>query len=117
MQKVSEGNVVNLDAVRAARAIADEFEQKLGAEIKRAQKAGFKLVYRLDQEEQIGRGTVNVATVRLLPESNRQRTRFHRMGQAAIQGEVRYLEPPDVFDALKEAVDVAFGFAADAGVM
>lgn len=110
-------NVVDLELIKFAKKIAEEFELKLGSEIRRAKKFGFKLTYRLEDEEQIGRGTIHVARVRLIPETNRQRTRFHRMGQECIEGRADYIEPNETFDALKLAVDVVFNLANDAGVL
>ncbi len=110
-------NVVDFEMLKFARAIAEEFESKLGSEIKRARSNGFKLTYRLEEEEQIGRGTINVARVRLIPETNLQRTRFHRMGQACIEGRTDYVEPKETFDAIKSAVDVVFELANEAGVL
>lgn len=117
-----EGNgslmsVVNLDDVRAAQAIAEEFNTKLGSEIKRADKAGCKLVYRLEIEDQIGRGELNVALIRLLPVTNRARLRMKKHGAEAIQARADFLEPEDTFDALRAAVDEAFKLAGDAGLL
>jgi hypothetical protein len=109
-------NVIDLNAVRMAHAIAEEFEKKLGSEIKRAVRNGFKLTYKLEEEEQIGRGTINVARVRLLPESTNAVADLRLMGQAFIEARADYLDPGDVFDAIKAAVDAAFSLATDAGV-
>lgn len=114
-------NVINLEAVRAARAIADEFDAKLGDEIKRAKKNGFVLKYRVEAIEKLGGGEAKPrafgdAVVRLLPESNRARTRLHRMGQAFIEAHAEYEDPSHTIEAVKAAVDAAFELATDAGV-
>lgn len=107
----------DLDTLRLAATLADEFEKRFKSELAQAKRAGLKLVYKLEQEEQIGRGTLNIARIRLLPISDVQKRKFKRHQAVAIEGRADYLDPVDAFDALKTACDVAFEHARDAAII
>lgn len=109
--------VVDINQVRAARAIANEFSERFGNDIKRARSSGYKLMYRLQNEEQIGRGTLHVVEVQLVPVSDRAKRKLRRLEVAAVQGRADYVDPPDLFEAMRDAIDVAFEFANDQGVL
>lgn len=109
--------VLDINALLTAKKIADEFHRRFDGEIQKAKRAGYKLVYKLEQEEQIGRGTANVVRVRLIPEAHVRIRQLARLGQTAIEGKAWYDEPIDVFDGIKDALEVAFDFASDHGVI
>lgn len=116
MREGEEVTVVDMNMIRAAREIADEFDRRLGSEITRAKRAGCKLVYKLEEEEQIGRGTIFVARIRIVPVGDEAKRKMKRHGAQAIEGRADYEDAEHAFDALKAAVDEAFTLAQDAGI-
>jgi hypothetical protein len=108
--------VINLDAMRAGHAIAEQFEKQFGSEIKQARAAGVRLQYRFETLEQIGRGEIYVAHVQIIPVADGVKRKFKRMGQIAIQAKAEYEDPPNAMDALKAALDEAWTLGRDAGV-
>lgn len=111
------GQVLDINALLTAKKIADEFKRRFEPDIGRARRAGYKLVYRLEQEEQIGRGTINVCRVRLVPEAHSRQRQLQRLGMGAIEGKAWYEDAIDVFDGIRDAIAVAFDFASDNGVI
>lgn len=112
----ANGAVINLDAYRAASYIADEFKRRFATEIAEARRCGVKLRYVLETEEQIGRGTLHVARVRIYPNAEGPRRKFHSMGQECIEGRADYIEPPDAFDAIAAALKEAWTLGKDSMV-
>lgn len=111
------GTLVDFNALIAAKRIAEEFKRRFEGDIAKAERAGYKLVYKLETEEQIGRGEIFLVRVRLIPKAHKRVRDLRRIGQAAIEGKAWYEDAPDVFDALKDAIEIAFDFASDNGVI
>lgn len=116
-------NVIDLDVVRDARRVAAIIERTFGSELDRAKRNGCKLLVKVDEVEQIGRGTLFKARARLTPDTNNMKTRFARAAgdsvkgtATAIEGQVDYIDPRDADEAMKDAIDEAFRLAVDAGV-
>lgn len=107
-------NVISLEDVRAAAYIAAEFEAKFSFEIERAKKAGVKLLYSLDQEEQIGRGTLFFAKVRIVPIADGPKRKFRAQNATSIDARADYTEEGDALDAVKAAIDEAWTLGKDA---
>lgn len=107
------GQVLDFNVLLQAKQIADEFRRVFSGDIEKAKRAGYKLRYRLDVEEQIGRGKLFVAIVVLVPEGHSAKRKCERLGQAYMQAEARYEEPPDAIKAIKEAVECVLDFASD----
>lgn len=115
--------VVDLQKVRNAQRAAAMIEKAFGSEIRRARAHGFKLMTRIEAEEQIGRGEIYVARVRLLPQTDSATDKLRAIPpnaagerMIAIEGRADYLEPGEAADAIKTAIDEAFTFALDNGV-
>lgn len=116
--------VVDLDAIREARKLAEIIERAFGDEIRRAKSHGCKLMVKLEQEEQLGRGEIGVARVRLVPETNNAKVRMRRAGIAAngeaassIEARADFADPTDTDSAIKAAIDQAFELARDGGMI
>lgn len=114
---MTPSNVVDFNDLKAAAFIAEQFKVKMSSEIDKARREGCRLDYRLGEEEQIGRGVIFFAEVRLVPTADSAKRKFSRCGHAYAVGRADYEDPADSFDALKDAVDKVFELAATEGVI
>jgi hypothetical protein len=114
--------VVDLSKVKEARRLSELVDRFFGDKIKEARRHGCKLMVKLEEEEQMGRGFIYVARIRLVPESNHAQVRMSRAAAGlgiqsrVIEGRADYTEPQEAHDAIGAAIEVVLQLARDAGV-